>query len=135
MPDRIPTFRPPWVNRRPKRDHVKRDQVAAGYHRRAWKLARQEALTRDHWQCQTCGRVVTGRQAHVDHIIPKSAGGTDHLDNLRTLCVSCHSSKTVRVDMGGGFGPGKRPDFDVNENQSRLGTTNERPQVLGRGVS
>jgi 5-methylcytosine-specific restriction endonuclease McrA len=29
----------------------------------------------------------------VDHIVPKSAGGQDTLDNLQTLCASCHAKK------------------------------------------
>ena len=105
MPDRIPTFKPPWINRKPKRDAIPRDQRAAGYGRRAWKLARQERLMLDNWQCQHCGRVVSGREAHVDHIVAKAAGGSDLMDNLRTLCRSCHARKTVLVDQGGGFGP------------------------------
>ena len=68
MPDRIPTFRPPWINRKPRRDAMRRNQSAAGYGRRAWRLARQEALVRDNWQCQDCKSLVTGREAHVDPV-------------------------------------------------------------------
>lgn len=104
MPDRIPTFRPPWINRRPRqRSGIGRNQGWAGYGKRAWKLARAERLSIDNWQCQDCGRVVTGREAHVDHIVPKSAGGSDLMSNLRTLCRSCHSRKTVMEEQGGGF--------------------------------
>ena len=105
MPDRLPTFKPPWVGQRKRRDAMRRDQTAAGYGRRAWKLARRERLMLDNWQCQECGRVVTGREAHVDHVVAKAAGGSDLMDNLRTLCRSCHSRKTVREEQGGGFGP------------------------------
>lgn len=105
MPDRLPTFRPPWINRKPKRDAMPRNQTEAGYGRRAWRLARQERLAIDNWACQDCGRIVTGREAHVDHVVPKAKGGSDLMDNLRTLCRSCHSRKTVRDDQGGGFGP------------------------------
>ena len=48
---------------------------------------------RDAYQCVHCRRVVTGKAAHVDHIVPKSHGGSDLLDNLQTLCASCHAKK------------------------------------------
>jgi 5-methylcytosine-specific restriction protein A len=104
MPDRLPTFKPPWVGQRKRpRATTPRNQTEAGYGRRAWKLARRERLVLDNWQCQDCGRVVSGREAHVDHVVAKAAGGSDLMDNLRTLCRSCHSRKTVMVEQGGGF--------------------------------
>lgn len=96
MPDRIPTFRPPWINRRPRvraPDAARPNAHQRGYCSPGWKAARREVLLRDNYQCQTCGAVVTGRQAHVDHIVPKSNGGSDEVGNLRTLCVSCHSKR------------------------------------------
>ena len=30
---------------------------------------------------------------HVEHIIPKVHGGTDHLDNLALACIDCNSHK------------------------------------------
>lgn len=62
-----------------------------GYCSQGWKAARREVLLRDNYQCQMCGVVVHGKRAHVDHIVPKSKGGSDEVSNLRTLCVSCHS--------------------------------------------
>lgn len=62
-----------------------------------------ECLTRDLFKCQTCGVLVMGKgEAHVDHIVPKVDGGTDDMENLQTLCRSCHSRKTALED--GGFG-------------------------------
>jgi len=51
------------------------------------------ALRRDCGLCTRC-HIPVGRSGHVDHIVDKRAGGTDSLDNLQTLCVSCHSRKT-----------------------------------------
>jgi 5-methylcytosine-specific restriction protein A len=30
----------------------------------------------------------------VDHIVPKSQGGTDDDDNLQAICSPCHKTKT-----------------------------------------
>ena len=64
---------------------------------RAWRIVRALQLNA-HPKCARCGAVATD----VDHIIPKSAGGTNKWANLQSLCHSCHSSKTVTQD--GGFG-------------------------------
>jgi len=104
MPDRIPTFRPPWVNK-PKRarrpDTARPSAAARGYCSRGWKLARAERLLLDHYQCQECGVVIAGgRGLHVDHVVPKAEGGTDLVANLQTLCRPCHSRKTT-AEQGG----------------------------------
>lgn len=41
-------------------------------------------------ECENCGDTGDGRRLDVHHIIPVSAGGTNHPDNLITLCISCH---------------------------------------------
>ena len=94
MPDRVPTFKPPWVNRtkRPRAPDTQRPNAhQRGYCSKGWKAARREVLVRDGYQCQVCGAVVHGKRAHVDHIVPKAAGGSDEVSNLRVLCVSCHA--------------------------------------------
>jgi 5-methylcytosine-specific restriction protein A len=61
-----------------------------------WKQVRKQALERDHYLCQECARrgVVT-HATEVDHIIERSAGGTDELANLQSLCAPCHRAKTA----------------------------------------
>jgi hypothetical protein len=39
---------------------------------------------------------VTGKDAHVDHIVRKKITGCDHVKGLQTLCASCHSRKTCQ---------------------------------------
>jgi RNA-directed DNA polymerase len=46
------------------------------------------ARRRDNYTCQQCGETATS--LHVHHIVPKTQGGTDDLDNLITLCPRCH---------------------------------------------
>ncbi|WP_158216140.1 HNH endonuclease [Pseudomonas sp. DrBHI1] len=46
-------------------------------------------------QCENCG----GKRlsaSEVDHILPKSQGGTDDLANLRAINHDCHKAKTER---------------------------------------
>lgn len=58
------------------------------------KSTRVLILDRDKYTCQLCGRSAPDAKLHVDHIIPVIAGGTDGLDNLRTLCVDCNLGKS-----------------------------------------
>ena len=43
--------------------------------------------------CSGCGEVVPSEFAHLDHIVPRSKGGTDDVDNLQILCIMCNSLK------------------------------------------
>jgi hypothetical protein len=55
---------------------------------------REIVFERDDGRCRHCG--VTERLS-LDHIYPKSLGGSDELDNLQTLCRSCNSRKGAKV--------------------------------------
>lgn len=73
---------------------------ARGYGGR-WRLLRQQVLERDSYLCCECAR--DGRVAaasDVDHIVPKSQGGTDDLSNLQSLCPRCHRAKTQTESRG-----------------------------------
>lgn len=58
-------------------------------------LSRKNILRRDGHQCQYCGR--TDLTLTVDHIIPKSKGGTDCWENLVAACVVCNNKKGDRT--------------------------------------
>ena len=46
--------------------------------------------------CNGCKVLFPFRNFTVDHIIPQSRGGTDHLENLQLLCAACNSLKGDR---------------------------------------
>jgi 5-methylcytosine-specific restriction endonuclease McrA len=58
---------------------------------RAWHAPgaaklRRRILRRDGYLCTRCGRLA----AHVHHIIPAAAGGSNDPSNLTSLCADCH---------------------------------------------
>jgi predicted restriction endonuclease len=53
-------------------------------------------LKRDNFRCQLCGASrdnTPDMLLHVDHKIPRVKGGTNHEDNLWTLCALCNQGK------------------------------------------
>ena len=46
--------------------------------------------------CNGCGVLFPFRNFTVDHVVPQSRGGTDHLDHLQLLCGACNSVKGDR---------------------------------------
>lgn len=62
-----------------------------------WVRLRLRILDRDMHLCRPCldmGRPTPATQ--VDHIRPKSTGGTDDPENLQAICAPCHRAKTNR---------------------------------------
>jgi hypothetical protein len=64
---------------------------------RVMPAQRWRVFQRDGWKCVSCGR---GSEddviLHVDHIVPRSKGGKDELDNYQTLCHLCNIGKSNR---------------------------------------
>lgn len=79
-----------------KPDAIRGSRQERGYGAE-WDRLRLQILERDERLCQPClkaDRVSVGTQ--VDHITPKSRGGTDDPANLQAICIECHKAKTAR---------------------------------------
>ncbi len=87
----MPADIPRW---RPTRPSVKPSKERAHYLTDDWAAKREAVLVRDAYTCRVCRRVVYGKHAHVDHILPLEDGGTDDLLNLQVLCDEDHGRKT-----------------------------------------
>lgn len=60
---------------------------------------RLQVLKNDNFKCVFCGRGKGETKLHIDHIIPKSKGGTDDIENLQTLCSECNLSKSDNLEF------------------------------------
>ena len=72
--------------------------------RELWNVIRQQVWERDGGRCR--GPYCRGAPplpleiVHIDHITPVSKGGSNHLDNLRTLCRRCHVLRAGHEHQG-----------------------------------
>ena len=82
-----PKLRDWWMGGRPDRK------------RRASKNQRLEVLARDGNQCRYCGKDVTLRTAHIDHVTPWIRTGLTRVPNLVTSCAPCNKVKGMRLDV------------------------------------
>ena len=62
----------------------------------AWRRLRVLVLAAEPY-CRECSAPST----QVDHITPRSRGGSDDPSNLQALCARHHSQKTARQGRGG----------------------------------
>jgi 5-methylcytosine-specific restriction endonuclease McrA len=56
----------------------------------AWELSRSACVSRDKNICQSCKKRFSEQRLTAHHIISRSNHGSDDLENLITLCYSCH---------------------------------------------
>ncbi|MDE0261421.1 MAG: DNA methyltransferase [Bryobacterales bacterium] len=58
-----------------------------------YKTHRHTLYGKQEGKCAGCGHHFPFQNFTVDHIVPRSKGGTDHLENLQLLCNYCNSTK------------------------------------------
>ena len=77
----------PWYEPRPPGPNARLSESV-------WNRLRAAVFLRDGHACRYCG---SGENLACDHVVPKSRGGGDELENLATACRSCNSSKGGRT--------------------------------------
>lgn len=58
---------------------------------------RFQILERDSYTCRFCGKRAPETELEVDHVMPRSKGGSDDTSNLVTACRDCNRGKGDRV--------------------------------------
>jgi 5-methylcytosine-specific restriction endonuclease McrA len=72
--------------------------VKVPYRARA-TLSRKAVLARDELTCQYCG----GKAENIDHVMPRSKGGTHTWENVVACCKRCNSRKENRLPAEAGL--------------------------------
>jgi 5-methylcytosine-specific restriction endonuclease McrA len=63
----------------------------------AVSFSRRNVFKRDHWTCQYCGVQPGGEELTIDHVLPRSQGGTSTWDNCVLSCIDCNKRKADRT--------------------------------------
>lgn len=61
------------------------------------KLNRRNIFARDRNICQYCGKHFSTSELSLDHVLPRSQGGTSLWENLVCCCVRCNTRKGGRT--------------------------------------
>lgn len=56
---------------------------------------RYMVMRRDNFSCVLCGSTAKEAPLEIDHMLAIVNGGTNSLDNLRTLCHACNLGKAI----------------------------------------
>jgi 5-methylcytosine-specific restriction endonuclease McrA len=77
-----------------KRIRRERIKVYGGSH----SIGEWETLKAQYnWTCPGCGKYEPEIKLTRDHIVAISKGGSDNIENIQPLCVSCNSKKSTRA--------------------------------------
>jgi 5-methylcytosine-specific restriction endonuclease McrA len=78
--------------------------VPRDVHRR--KITRRAVFARDGWVCQYCGSRST---LTIDHVVPRSKGGSSTWDNIVASCAPCNRRKGDQLPRQVGMHPVRQP--------------------------
>lgn len=71
--------------------------------RQAVTFSRRNLFKRDHFTCQYCGAQPGSDELTIDHVIPRSQGGTSSWVNCVLACVACNAFKADRTPEQAGL--------------------------------
>ncbi len=85
---------------------VPRVILLIGYDRvpkRQVRFSRFNVYARDRNTCQYCGKRFSRQDLNLDHVIPRSRGGTSHWENIVCSCHACNRQKGGRTPFEAGM--------------------------------
>lgn len=74
------------------------------------KFNRRNIFARDNNQCQYCGKRHSTTELSLDHVIPRSQGGSSTWENIVCACVTCNVKKGGRTPKQAHMGLVRKPE-------------------------
>jgi 5-methylcytosine-specific restriction endonuclease McrA len=72
-------------------------------------FSRRNVFKRDRYTCQYCGVQPGSEELTIDHVVPRSQGGTSTWENCVLACIDCNSRKADRTPDQAGMPLHKMP--------------------------
>ena len=91
---------------------VPRVILLVGYDRvpkRQVRFSRYNIYARDNCTCQYCGEHFPRQELNLDHVIPRSRGGTSAWENVVCCCLDCNRHKGGRTPQEAGIALLRKP--------------------------
>jgi len=66
------------------------EPLSPEFSKKGYTKHRHNVYSRDGYRCLKCG---ADKGLTLDHVKPRSKGGSNHFSNLQTLCFSCNTKK------------------------------------------
>jgi 5-methylcytosine-specific restriction endonuclease McrA len=80
-----------------------------GSPRAAVSFSRRNLCIRDRYMCQFCGAKLSGENLTIDHLTPRSRGGSTTWENCVLSCIRCNERKRDRTPDEAHMKPLKAP--------------------------
>ena len=77
--------------------------------RKPLRFSRRNVFARDGYRCMYCRKRFPLQQLSLDHVVPRSQGGTTDWENIVTSCVRCNVKKGGRTPCEAQMGLAQEP--------------------------
>ena len=79
------------------------DSITKHHKRKSMRFSRSDLFLRDSGTCQYCEAKLSKEDATVDHVLPRSRGGSTSWENCVLCCNTCNGKKGSKTPIEAGM--------------------------------
>lgn len=107
-------------NKTKRNDEIREELKSQGMEKvRRADLFRNQAIQMQGCECPYCGNTINLLNSELDHIVPRSDGGSNRSENLLAVCRSCNSLKGA-LPFSVWAASSKDPDISLDSSKERI---------------